>query len=242
MNVEIVNREVDFYVLDVKTRSDNKGKEYLKWDYKNAAYFIVLKLAVDFDLNLIKNEKVASLICSKLCESFDTSGKPYQGEIDINNDIKMNIISLSQYKRTNSWYYDPQPMQVVVLCCEQKDDTIRIHMPEEISASSAFIPEKVSIRIFREAQTTHSNRLIGKFKGFFGQQEQPVKDLYSIKISSLSSNYIGGISYRIKGQKTVYPVTKKMSSSIFKVEVPIGKELEFFVEHEKMKQYHLFIN
>ena len=115
-------------------------------------------------------------------------------------------------------------------------------MPEEISASSAFIPEKVSIRIFREAQTTHSNGLIGKFKGFFGQQEQPVKDLYSIKISSLSSNYIGGISYRIKGQKTVYPVTKKMSSSIFKVEVPIGKELEFFVEHEKMKQYHLFIN
>ena len=102
MNVEIVNREVDFYVLDVKTRSDNKGKEYLKWDYKNAAYFIVLKLAVDFDLNLIKNEKVASLICSKLCESFDTSGKPYQGEIDINNDIKMNIISLSQYN-TNSY-------------------------------------------------------------------------------------------------------------------------------------------
>ena len=36
-------------------------------------------------------------------------------------------------------------MKVVVLCGELREDSLRIHMPEDISMCSTFIPEKVKI-------------------------------------------------------------------------------------------------
>ena len=242
MNVEAVKRELDFYILEVKSRTDSNGKEYLTWDYSNASYFVVLKLNVGFDLNKINTQKFITKLCSRLSESFDINGKPYQGEIELDNDIRVNIISLNQYKRTNSWYYEPSPMKAVVLCGEQKDDTLRIHMPEDITMCSTFIPEKVKIELKRENQVSSPSGIFGGFRRMFGQQEQPTKDTYMVKVSNLNQNYSDGIYYRIKGQKVSYPITKKMSSKTFKVEIPIGKELEFYVVREKIKEYVLSVN
>ncbi len=242
MKVKAVKRELDYYILEVRSKTDNKGDEYLTWDYSNASYFIVLKLDVSFDINQINTNEFITKLCSKLSDSFDTRGKPYQGEIEIDGGIKINIISLNQYKRTNSWYYDQSPMRVVVLCGEQRDNTIKIHMPEDISMCSTLIPEKVKIYTIKENQISSASGLLNVFRRIFGKQKKPKKDLYTVKISNLNQNYSVGIYYRIKGQNVSYPITRKMSLNTFKVEVPIGKELEFFVMREKMKEYVLSVN
>lgn len=241
MNVEVVKRELDYYILEVKSRTDNKDKEYLTWDYSNASCFVILKLNVRFDLNQINTNDFITKLCSKLSESFDMNGKPYQGEIEIDNDIKISIISLNQYKRTNSWYYEPSPMKVVVLCGELREDSLRIHMPEDISMCSTFIPEKVKIEAKKENIVSSPTGLFGGFRRMFGQQDQPTKDIYTVKVSNLNQNYRDGIYYRIKGHKVSYPITPKMSSALFEIEVPIGKELEFYVRRDKIKEYVLSV-
>lgn len=171
MKVKAVKRELDYYILEVRSKTDNKGDEYLTWDYSNASYFIVLKLDVSFDINQINTNEFITKLCSKLSDSFDTRGKPYQGEIEIDGGIKINIISLNQYKRTNSWYYDQSPMRVVVLCGEQRDNTIKIHMPEDISMCSTLIPEKVKIDTIKENQISSASGLLNVFRRIFGKQK-----------------------------------------------------------------------
>lgn len=241
MKVEIVKRELDYYILEVKSRSDNKGNEYLTWDYSNASYFIVIKLNVDYDLSQINTKSFIEKMSSKLSEAFDINGKPYQGEHELDDYTKISLISLNQYKRTNSYYYESEPMKVVVLCGELRDDTLRIHMPEEITTCSTFVPKKIKIEVKKENNISISKGFFGGVQKLFKQQEQPTKDIYAVKISALNPNYKDGIYYKVKGHKISYPITRKMSSTIFKVQVPVGKELEFYVENKKSKEYVLSI-
>ena len=236
MTVEVIPRELEYYTLEVKTRTDERGKEYLTWDYGNATFFVIIKMSVDFDLELVNTPEFFSLLKNGLERSFTPSGQPYEGEIDFDNDKKLQLISLNQFIRTGRFYYDPFPMKVAVLCVERRGDLLRVHVPEDIMMSALFIPAKVNIEVRRVMSEIKKGGLFGGFKK---PAFAPQWETYHVKVMNLNQLYKDGIYYCIQGYKTRYPVTLDMSSKQFSISTPPGRRPEFGVDKAHMQDYVL---
>ncbi len=235
MTVEVIPRELEYYTLEVKTRTDVDGREYLTWDYGNATYFVILKMSADFDLNNVNSPEFFSLLKNGIERCFTPTGQIFDGEVDFDYDKKLQLISLNQFIRTGKFHYDPYPMKVVVLSVERRGETLRVHVPDDIMMSATFIPAKVIIEVRRSMHEQRKGGLFGGFK----KQVAPSWETYQVKVSNLNQLYKDGVFYYIQGYKTRYPVTQDMSSKQFTITTPPGRRPEFGVEKAHLQDYVL---
>lgn len=238
MEINVVPRDVNHFILEVKERADDNGKAYLTWDYLNATHFLILKRSVSADDADLFDESFRRNLSLQLNELFDIRGEVIASDSDLLDGTKVSIISFNEYRRKNRWYFNPSPMRIIIICCEQKGNEFNVYMPDNVPNCATFIPERIHIKVWK-GETNGTQKLKG-LKKFFGQKEAPSASCkYNIEISKVSEHYKGGIYYKLSGKNYKFPVpiTKEMTGTTFSVVVPNGMNIEFLADNKIKKNY-----
>lgn len=238
MEINVLTRDVNHFILEVKERTDDNGKAYLTWDYLNATHFLILKRSVSAADADLFNESFRSNLSLRLNELFDIRGEVISSDVDLLDGTKASLLSFNEYRRKNRWYFNPAPMRIVIICCEQKGNAFNVYMPDNVPNCAIFIPERIHIKVWK-GDINGAKKLKG-LKKIFGSKEPPSASCkYHIEISKVSDYYKGGIYYKPSGENYKFPVpiTREMTGTTFSVVVPNGVNIEFIADAKIKKNF-----
>lgn len=238
MEINVLPRDVNHFILEVKERTDDNGKAYLTWDYLNATHFLILKRSVSADDADLFDETFRKNLSLQLNELFDIRGEVIGSDVDLADGSKASLLSFNEYRRKNRWHFNPMPMRIIIICCEKKGNEFNIFMPDDVAICATFIPERIHIKVWKDGTNVIQRR--GGLRRLFGQREAQSSSItFHIEISKVSEQYKGGIYYKLSGKNYRFPVpiTREMTGTAFSVVVPNDMNIEFIADTKIKKNY-----